>query len=328
MKKSVYILCALTACIMCFSFLFGVKKIPEKKQGVLIPKQEGIITLWHVDTFEGGTGSRRRFLFNVAAGFEKRYKNVLIMVSNYTPDGITEALKSGLKPDMISYGVGVDVNNLQTISTDDNLKYSAVGKTKYGACWCRGCYVLMVKEGYDNTEVLPEIIVSQGKYTQPLTAFALSGYTAEKIKTVNPSDAFSEFINGKTPYFVGTQRDVVRLSYKNVAVRVYPLLGYNDLYQYVSVVTENDGKRYYCNKYIEYLLSDAVQKKLVSLNMFSQISRADYTDGIMTEMQNAVFEKGISAYTFAGNVYEMQTQALLAAAGDKTALAKLQNSTF
>ena len=70
-----------------------------------------ILNLYHIDTFAGGTGSRQQFLLKVAYGFEKTRQGVLVNVVNLTPSGYIDKISNGIVPDMVSYGVGIEVKN-------------------------------------------------------------------------------------------------------------------------------------------------------------------------------------------------------------------------
>lgn len=46
----------------------------------------GVITVWQVDTFEGGTGSRTAWLNRLLASLEKQYNGVYFVVRSMTPE--------------------------------------------------------------------------------------------------------------------------------------------------------------------------------------------------------------------------------------------------
>lgn len=68
---------------------------------------QGVIYLWNVDTFEGGSASKSSFLMKTAVNFEKKYKGALIKVDNLTTTEMFAKLKNGEKPHIISFGCGV-----------------------------------------------------------------------------------------------------------------------------------------------------------------------------------------------------------------------------
>lgn len=66
----------------------------------------GVITLWQVDSFEGGVGSRTAWLNARLAELEKRYNGVYFSVKSVSVEMLDELL-SHSAPDLISFGHGV-----------------------------------------------------------------------------------------------------------------------------------------------------------------------------------------------------------------------------
>ena len=65
------LLCALALCILLFSCLFAYPA--SNRRGEQLPQENaGILRLWHIDSFEGGVGSRAAFLRGAAKIFEKK----------------------------------------------------------------------------------------------------------------------------------------------------------------------------------------------------------------------------------------------------------------
>jgi len=252
------------------------------------------------------------------------------MVINHTVQSVTDNLSKGVYPDMISYGLGLEINGLSELNVSKTTLGGKIGEKTYGAAWCRGGYVLIsnpkLTEGIENldTSVIDELIVSQGEYTEPLTAFLFSGYTAKSIEVLKPMDAYVKFTSGKVAYFLGTQRDVNRLNNRGMEYSAFPLDGYNDLYQYVSITGVDQVKRYYSEQFVEYLLSDDVQGKLKNIGMFSPYVKVDYDDETLQNMQNVESKNTLSVFTPPSLLKEMQTLSLSAAVGNKESLNKIK----
>ena len=68
---------------------------------------QGVITLWNVDTFEGGSASKSSFLENVSLKFEEQNKGAYIKVERLSIDEFFSRVKEGKKPDLFSFGNGV-----------------------------------------------------------------------------------------------------------------------------------------------------------------------------------------------------------------------------
>lgn len=69
---------------------------------------QGIIRLWNIDSFEGGSLPKVNFLEKMSRLFEKKNKGVYIMVQNMTEDEVVSAIKSGIHPDMVCFGTGMN----------------------------------------------------------------------------------------------------------------------------------------------------------------------------------------------------------------------------
>ena len=266
MRKEPFFLFLCVFLTVCFSLVFFLPKY-EKKNG---PESSRVyLELWHVDTFEGGTGSRSSFLNAVAREFEKvSGEKIVVTVKNQSEESVAELIGKGIVPDMLSYGVGLE------------LPYSLLRKCgeppyEYSPVWCEGGYVAI----YRKNEKINEIVIAEQKYAvaglalglceKSLSEIVASG--AEKTETIKieSSKAIYEFYKSKGALLVGTQRDIYRLERKNMDVEYVPLGGYNDLFQYVSVVSATDEKAKESVKFLAYLLSEKVQKKLAKIGMLS-----------------------------------------------------------
>lgn len=312
-----------------FTFFYGRGKIAEEQIDKTPATYKGVISLWQIDSFEGGKGSRKQFLLSVARSFERANQGVLIMVTNRTIEGAKEAIKNGEQPDLISFGIGADVNGMGKIDVDKSSIGGMVGKDLFAVSWCRGGYVLIANpnlvSGFDGVAEFDNLLVSQGEYTQPLTALCLEGYTSKSIEVLDPMSAYVKFTSGKTPYFLATQRDLVRLNNRGMEYISKPLTAYNDLYQYICITSVDNNKRFYAQAFVQHLLSEKIQKTLTDISMFSPYYQLSYENDYYNQMQTQGVFNTISAFTPALKLKEMQGDSALAVAGDKEAINKIKN---
>lgn len=322
---------AIMSIFIIFSILFtifhGAENIRGNSATELSIEYKGIITMWQVDIFEGGTGSRRQFLLEMARGFERKNQGVLIMVTDFTKEGAEENFAKGIYPDLISFGCGVNVDKPGEMNVSRFTIGGTIDDKVYATPWCRGGYILITnpKLASKTSDVLNEVIVSQTFYTQPLTALAEEGITAEKIRVLSPMEAYVDFCAGKAAYMVGTQRDIIRLSNRGMEVITRPLGKYNDLFQYVSITSRDELKRYYAEEFAEYLVSDAVQEKLSKIGMFSPYKIVSYENEHLSAMQYAVNCYTSSAFCSEAFYEKMRFLSLEAALGDANAADKIKN---
>lgn len=245
----------LITCLICAVALWWVFPREEIKTG----EKTVVLSLWNVDTFEGGKGSRTSFLGKVASAYEKQNGDTMIMVSSRTFEGAKAAIEQGELPDMISFG--------------SYFPYLApIGEP---SVWCKGFYVLYsMQEDFSGVE-LTNTVLSSGGRNQPLVAAALHGFSGSPI-VEESTTAYVKFLNGNYTYLLGTQRDTFRFASRGITVYAQAIEEFSDLDQSIAVL-KNENKAA-CEFFIEYLLSEKSQKLLSSIGMFSPYCDVYYAD--------------------------------------------------
>lgn len=307
-----------------FTAFFGATKISASNSSE--PTFRGIISVCQIDTFEGGRGSRRGFLLSVARRFEKRYNGVLIMVTEHTLQSYENAIANGEKFDAVSFGDGVNVSGTKELNLDYDFSLGKINGKTFCLPWCCGGYYLIsLSENVDFTaRKIEKVLVSEAEYTQPITAFLQAGFSAEKTETLSPFDAYYRFTGGKDEYFLGTQRDIIRLTNRGCEFSYLVLSNYNDLYQYIAVTGEDSLKNYYAERFIEFLLDKEEQKKLTQIGMISAFYNVEFEEQALNDLQGATFLQGLPSFTSASLLKEMQTLSKSAITGDDEAIRKIK----
>lgn len=151
-------------------------QIDQKKQQTY----HGVITLWHIDNFEGGKGSRTAWLNARLSAIERRNEGIFVAVKTMTPEKAKAALASGSTlPDLISYGSGMFENTELFMQLPQELlaavppKMAAAG-TGYALPWCYGAYCILADQalvakhadGALNAETLPLLLSKLGGVTK------------------------------------------------------------------------------------------------------------------------------------------------------------------
>lgn len=275
--------------VLAFTPLVAAKKTRTDNDFPLKPTEhERILTLWHVETFEGGVGSRGDFITGRAVEFGKKGRHVL--VKTHTIESAKESLKKGEKPDLVSFGIGADF----VVPMAKRVTLTVAGeKVKSRAfVWAQGGYFLFRKSG-DETPI-KTLTISDGGKNLPLGAANLTGVKYENIETVKSTDAYLKLISGNTDAMLGTQRDIRRFTVKNFAYTATPLEKYNDLYQYVAITTDDEDKLPTAKAFAEYLLSEKTAKKISSLYMIPRYF--SLTDSPLQSYDAAKNEKTISPF--------------------------------
>lgn len=246
------------------SFVFLRVAYRQLNTGIEIKPQDVCLEVWHIDTFEGGTGSRKNFLQSIAAEFSKNTQ-IKIIVKTQTPLSCEQSFKSGIFPDVISYGNGLELPFDRLIELKSNDVRELVYKKCYAKVWCAGGYLLFEREGVTSENV----ILSMQKNTVSTLAYALSGVDLPILEQVESDKAVYSFYANKKSALIATQRDIYRLQNKDLNLKITPLCGYSDLYQYASVLASESDRIKYSVLFIDWLTGESVQKKLHKIGMLS-----------------------------------------------------------
>ncbi len=223
---------------VCLAFIISFICLYCKKESASAVNESTALSVWQIDSFEGGKGSRSDFLQNVGKEFAKK-ENCYVNVVSLSAEAARLNLSNGNIPDLISYGAGAcGIGNFVTDFT----------------VWCSGCYCLLTLDtNSDFSDVNSEnTVINRGKDNFATVAALFCGLRESKLE--NSTVAYVKLINGEYKYLLGTQRDIFRLKTRNVAFSIKAVTQFNDLYQNISITNKckNSG---YAQKYIDFLLS-------------------------------------------------------------------------
>lgn len=236
-------------------------------------EQMQVITLWQIDGFEGGKGSRSQYLGNKAVKLfdnQKKYLNVITI----SAEAAEENIKRGELPDIISCAPTFNAH-LSYINNTDFIYRT----------WCYGSYCLLcIQENADFSDVnSSNIIVNEGKDNLSTVAAALIGVGGAKSDV--STNAYLQLLNGKYKYMLGTQRDVFRLKTRGVAFSVKKVSVFNDLYQNISILTRDKSRYETCKRLVEYITEN--NSDIDKVGLFSKNGQK-YTDELQFLQENNV----------------------------------------
>lgn len=255
--------------VICIAFLISFLCLYFKKESVSAVNENVVLSVWQIDSFEGGKGSRADFLQSVGNDFKKE-ENCYINVVSLTADAARLNLSNGNIPDIISYGAGT---------------YGLESYVNEYAVWCRGSYCLLTLDtNSDFSDVNSEnTVINSGKDNFTGVAALFCGVQGAKLE--NSTAAYVKLISGGYKYLLGTQRDIFRLKTRNVSFSVKPVTEFNDLYQNISK-TSKCKNGIYAQKYISYLLSR--KSELGKIGMLSD--GVKLYDDEMRDCENLTYE--------------------------------------
>lgn len=252
------------------------------------------LTVWQIDTFEGGKSSRASFLQNTGNRFSES-GGCYVNVKSLTSRAAFENIDNGILPDVISYGAGMS-----------GLEGLLKGKTPYVE-WAHGGYCLLaVDEKADFGDLsAANTVVNAGTENASGAAALFCGLQGAALG--KPTSAYVDLINGKYKYLLGTQRDIFRLKTRGQSFKVKAVTEFNDLYQNISVIAGDPEKQYYGNKFVDFLLSRPEEitkiglmcktegnKKLYDDEM-AQMEGLDYTYKLISPVSETVKNQILSA---------------------------------
>ena len=150
--------------------------------------QETILELWHVETFEGGTTSREKYLEKRAIEFEKQNKGVFVLVKSVSLSELELSLKENKMPDLISFGYGVQ-NQFKDKLVALNLENSTFLKQSFYDSGLNGGRLLAVPYCYSRNLLFstPEKLEKAGVHGSETLNNILfnAGYTIKTKKKTN-----------------------------------------------------------------------------------------------------------------------------------------------
>ena len=242
-----------------------------------------VLTLWQVDSFEGGRGSRTQYLQDVAETFFDGTKTY-VTVTSLSADAARGNIAAGNVPARSSYGAGF--YGIETLINPADFTY---------ICWCRGAYLLIcLDDACDFSDVTPQnTVINEGRDNLVFACALFEGLSGATFEA--PTSAYVSLINGKYKYLLGTQRDICRLETREQSYKAKVVTSFNDLYQNISILNNNDGYSY-CRDFCLYL--NDVSQGVASLGM---VSDGAQSVGIRAEMQSAEYEYAITS--FVGETY-------------------------
>lgn len=242
-KNSVFF--ALCAAVVIAATIVMVKE----KSATANDKEPMVLTLWQIDSFEGGRGSRATTLQNIGEKFSKK-TGCYLSVTTLTADAARMNIERGTVPDLISYGAGTY-----------GLENLIGGRTPYYT-WCYGGYCLLsIDSNCDFTDASAEnTVINSGTGNFVKAAAMFVGL--DKSAYDKPTGAYVKLINGEYKYLLGTQRDIFRLKTRGVAFSVKPITEFNDLFQNISITTADGKKISALENYISFLLENCDVSKV------------------------------------------------------------------
>ena len=253
-----------------------------------------IYTVWHIETFEGGSKARIDYLKSTAKTVEQQNLGTLFYIKTVKPENLESEL-SASKPDIVSFGFGVGqvvlpylLNLANTYTVRDELVESGMFNNLVYAL----PYIVSGYAEIKHSELSSTFLCGTSNYVKPENIYSSLKLTPKNKESSN--EAYKHFVYNKDAFLLGTARDVYRVNNLNNIGRtnaiIKPLDTYTDLLQYVGLC-ENDN---ITNKFVELLLNPKNQLTLTNYSLFSSLHNKLYNSGIYNDMENAIYSSKIA----------------------------------
>lgn len=287
------------------------------------PQEPVVIELLHIESFEGGSGSRAEYLRRVAREFNKQNPNKFIGIKTMTIEQLV--LNAEFVPDLVSFGVGAGeflkdrllFTDLNFDVRSDLLQYGKIQGQTLAVPYMLGGYAVISRSDYllrtQEEDIFKQnIIVGKRQvsgvgmgmdgFINPVEALRANGISGGG-QYVNGTtyEVYESFLNGNFINLIGTQRDVYRLKNREdngsfVVCEYNYLGGFSDIVQYMGMMKQS----VVAEEFIKFVLNAASQKAIGSIGMFS-VNTNIYTGGYMQDFENVLGERLSSVNVFLTN---------------------------
>ena len=278
-----------------------------------------VIEVWHVDSFEGGRGSRVEFLKRRALSFTEKNKDTLILVRALSEEGLTDALSKGLLPDLFSVSGVIAKRLLPYIqpycgALHAEEHFAASGRKNGEQLflpWHTGGYLLFaynstLEKAGISTENFTEnpldsriqsgkscfLAIGEAEGHQPLSA--IEKWQIPKHQVLSQVEAYRMFCAHGSALLLGTQRDFFRLqgrAERGGESFVCHALPYTDLVQYLAI--GKDAKKEQATGFASYLTEEESQTALTEIGMLSVCGYPLYTGYGCRELEQALSKASV-----------------------------------
>lgn len=288
-----------------------------------------VLTLCHVETFEGGSASRAGFLKRQAEKFNKQNNNFFVTVTAMSMEEFELNICQGYAADIYSFGTGAGGNLLgkmkvldeQEVIREDLQKNARVNGEIYAYPYMLSGYAAISYESLTSQdESLQGKLTASGQGKKTIGGVVLGGgmnnaakalccskiCLSEKDVTMKETSyaAYAEFLKKNTKSLVGTARDVARVKNREQNGGISPctyqfLHGYSDLVQYVGINGNLDKARgEVATKFLSFLISPEAQCDIAKYGLFSVTGQKIYDGEYMGEFEQALSLplEGVSAF--------------------------------
>ena len=262
---------------------------------------QGILELWHIETFEGGSQSRAHFLEWQARKFENIHKGTYVSILTMSPEQFKINFDAGKTPNIISFGTGIGSNfahNLISLQSQNAIKTNlllagSISGQQLALPYILGGYVLAKKPKTNLQDTVTGIGLKG--LSNPLECASKNNLKLKIFdeKQLDSYSTYDKFLKGYFDNLLGTQRDLFRIQNRQQKGLLTDfefefLPNYTDLVQFVSVFQTQKAETEMSKQFAEFLTSDEAQNDLAKIGMFSVTQTKLYDDEPYAKMEEVL----------------------------------------
>ena len=308
----------LTALFLIFSpqFIFNKNNFLTNLSLILTDNDQpkSVLTLWHVETFEGGSANRAKYLEKIAFNFNKQNKKRFIVIKTINENQLYLNISQNNFADIYSFGVGsgyllssvladLDINNN---IRKDILSFCYMQEDLLAYPYLLSSYVLISKN--DNFNVnknknFYELVVGLKGFINPARALFFDDYKFLKEKCnldITSYEAYCEFVEGRGNNLIGTMRDYARVKNRerlgSISNCKYKLLsGYTDLIQCIGInKTLSTEKLKMAKDFCNFITQQQSQNLIRDYGLFSVGYNKIYDKDEMSNFENQLLKSTLN----------------------------------
>lgn len=312
------------------NFMVDVSNLLSQKNS-----QKQVLTLWHIETFEGGSANRAKYLEKVAQNFNKTQKTCFIIVKTLTENQLFLNLEQNKYADIYSFGVGsgymlssfLQVLNENKEIREDIQQYSMINDNIYAYPYMFGGYVAITREVDKNQTInqkkVKELVFGNNSFINPVEAMNSSSFNKiinnDCVYNVSSYQAYCDFVEHKAKTLIGTSRDYARINNREslgtISSCSYDYLGsYTDLIQYIGINKNlNVAKKDLSQKFCAYLTSEQSQQLIKDIGLFGVTKNKIYDKNEYSNFENVFLNsqiKSINVFKNASEIENLKQQSL------------------
>ncbi len=247
------------------------------------PSYTGRLTLWHI----GETVNTFGVLKKAADAFERKNIYVFIDCYNVSEKQALERLAKGEKPDIFTYC------ETQTLFETNQPKPYALSP-----------YLLYVSDGNENKTIfsISDTVVKRSDINDYDIVDAMELDDTSQIQYEYINDAQEKFIKGEAGGLIAPLAFEYKLrNVSSVSYNAYVVFNYADQIRYGdTLLSDNELKNQMCRKFVDSLVSERVQKSVISAGHLCVVPNSGtvdysalYDNASAQEAYFLLIEKGI-----------------------------------